>query len=169
MATNSTTSSSSSSRSRSANSNDWIIGMLWRFFASTATVMLTYNPSGYSFYHWAKDDLLSGKLDMASLSIKLFALLALLIPWVVIGIATKRSLGFGGIALIIAFFVAGIATLVLNTDVDINNVTTIAWITVVILSLVLTIGLSWSLIRRRITGQVDIDRVDSDGNDDHHD
>ncbi len=39
-----------------------------------------------------------------------------------------------------------------------------------ILSLVLTIGLSWSIIRRKITGQVDIDRVDDAGDHgDYHD
>ncbi len=159
---------SRTSRTRKS-SNNWIIGMFWRFLASTTTVMLTYNPSGYSFYHWVKDDLINGEFDMASLSIKLFAFLALCIPWVVIGIATRRSLGFGGIFLVVAFFVAGIVTLVLNTDVDINNTTTLAWITVVILSIVLTIGLSWSIIRRRISGQVDIDRVDDGGHDDYHD
>ena len=146
--------------------SSWLMGMFWRFLASTATVMLTYNPSGYSFYHWVKDDIMNGEFDLATLSIKIFAFLGLLIPWVVIGIATKRSLGFSGILLVVAFFVAGISTLVLNTNVDINDATTLAWITVVILSIVLTIGLSWSLIRRRITGQLDVDTVDGD---EHHD
>lgn len=37
----------------------------------------------------------------------------------------------------------------------------LTWITLVILSLILAIGISFSLFRRRISGQVDVDDVET--------
>ncbi|MEO1240160.1 MAG: DUF6524 family protein, partial [Pseudomonadota bacterium] len=34
------------------------------------------------------------------------------------------------------------------------------WLGLVVLSIVLAIGLSWSIVRRRISGQADVDDVD---------
>jgi hypothetical protein len=36
------------------------------------------------------------------------------------------------------------------------------WLSILLASLVLGIGLSWSILRRRISGQVDIDDVDEE-------
>jgi len=41
-----------------------------------------------------------------------------------------------------------------------DSVTTITWIALVSLSLLLAVGMSWSHIRRRLTGQVDVDEVE---------
>ena len=35
-----------------------------------------------------------------------------------------------------------------------------AWVALVLLSLILAIGMSWSHIRRRLTGQFDVDEMD---------
>jgi len=37
---------------------------------------------------------------------------------------------------------------------------TIAWIVLIILSLILAVGMSWSHIRRRMSGQFDVDEKD---------
>jgi hypothetical protein len=39
-------------------------------------------------------------------------------------------------------------------------VSTLTWIVLVGLSLLLAVGMSWSHIRRRLTGQVDVDEVE---------
>lgn len=43
---------------------------------------------------------------------------------------------------------------------DLQNRNMTAWIGIVALSLVLGIGLSWSIVRRKLTGQADMDDVD---------
>jgi hypothetical protein len=43
-----------------------------------------------------------------------------------------------------------------------DSVTAISYIVLVILSGILAIGISWSHVRRRMTGQVDVDEVEGD-------
>jgi len=43
-----------------------------------------------------------------------------------------------------------------------GNVTVMSWIILTLISLVLAVGISWSHIRRKISGQVDADDVDED-------
>ena len=45
---------------------------------------------------------------------------------------------------------------------DAGSLRTMTYIGLVILCWILAIGVSWSHIRRRITGQVDVDEVDED-------
>ena len=42
-----------------------------------------------------------------------------------------------------------------------DNPTLNTWIAILALSLVLAVGLSWSIVRRRLTGQADVDDVDA--------
>ena len=48
----------------------------------------------------------------------------------------------------------------LNTTVD--SITAVTYIILVVISGVLATGISWSHIRRRMTGQVDVDDVEGD-------
>jgi hypothetical protein len=43
---------------------------------------------------------------------------------------------------------------------DVDNRSTMAWVVLLILGLMLGIGMSWSHIRRRLSGQAAVDRVD---------
>ena len=38
---------------------------------------------------------------------------------------------------------------------------TLAWVALTILGIVLGIGMSWSLIRQRVSGQASVDRIDT--------
>jgi hypothetical protein len=43
---------------------------------------------------------------------------------------------------------------------SLDNPTTLSWVSLILLSVLLAIGVSWSHVRRRITGQVDVDDVE---------
>ncbi|MEM7614312.1 MAG: DUF6524 family protein [Pseudomonadota bacterium] len=40
-----------------------------------------------------------------------------------------------------------------------ENPTILTWLGLVVLSLIMGVGLTWSIIRRRLTGQMDVDDV----------
>lgn len=84
----------------------------------------------------------------------------LVIGWVIYLRATWYSLGPIGLVLALAFFSAFIWLLVDIGLLATDNVTLFNWITLIVLSAILAVGMSWSHIRRRMTGQIDMDEVD---------
>ncbi len=132
-------------------------GFMWRFIFALVLVYATYNPSGISYYHWLKSGLGEGELLTPP-----FALISivLLIGWTVYLRATFRSLGGFGLLLAIAFFAIIIWWLVDLGLLGINNVSVLSYIVMLLLSAVLAVGMSWSHIRRRLSGQADMDDVD---------
>ena len=131
-------------------------GFLLRFLFALLLVMLTYNPSGYSYSHWLQNDFsnFGPLLGLAGIT--------LIIGWVVYLRATLRSLGFVGLTLAVLFFAAIIWLLVDWGWLGLNNVTAMSWVILVLLSAVLAVGISWSHIRRKWTGQIDSDDVDEE-------
>ncbi|MBD3633466.1 MAG: hypothetical protein HUJ23_00980 [Methylophaga sp.] len=132
-------------------------GFMWRFIFALALVFITYNPSGLSYYHWLKSGLGEGELltpPFAMVSV------VLLIGWTIYLRATFRSLGGFGLLLAIAFFAIVIWWLVDLGLLGINNVSVFSYIVLFLLAAVLAVGMSWSHIRRRLSGQADMDDVD---------
>ena len=129
-------------------------GILLRFLTAVVLVFTTYNPDGYSYVHWVRDSLEEG------LPLKAFAGVVLLIAWTVFIRATLRSLGAFGLLLAAAFFGALIWLIVYYGLVPADSVRALTYIGLVVLCGVLATGVSWSHIRRRITGQVDTDELD---------
>lgn len=129
-------------------------GVFLRFIVALVLVFSSYNPEGYSYYHWVLPDY----KDITPL--KLLAGIVLLTGWVIYIRATVRSLGILGLVLSIAFF----ATLIwLVEDMGWINADTpraVSYIGLFILCAVLAAGMSWSHIRRRISGQVDVDDLE---------
>lgn len=127
-----------------------------RFIFAIIVVFSSYNPEGHSYYHWVSQDLTTFSV------LKAFLGVVLLIGWIILIRATLGSLGAFGIMLAFAFF--GLATwLVINVlGLSTDSFKTISYIIEVMLISVLSMGVSWSHIRRRITGQVDTDEVDRD-------
>lgn len=127
---------------------------LYRFVAAIVIVFVTYNPEGYSYYHWALQ-------DIASITIlKAFVGVTLLIGWVILLRATLGSLGLIGLVLALTFFGLGTWLLVDFFKLDLHNLKVISYAIEVVLSFVLSIGVSWSHVRRRVSGQVDTDEVE---------
>jgi hypothetical protein len=129
-------------------------GLLVRFVLALALVLITFNPTGHSFLHWLAD----GFPTVTPL--KVVTGLALLIAWVVFIRATLQSIGIVGVALMGLFFAALIWLLVSWGWIDMTNRSAVAWIALVVLSLVLTAGLSWAHIRRRLAGQATVDEIE---------
>jgi hypothetical protein len=125
-----------------------------RLCVALVLVFSSYNPAGLSYYHWA----LTSLSDITP--VKAFAGLVLLIGWVVYIRATLRSLGTIGITLAIAFFGTLFWMIIDWGIVSADNISAVTYITQTILCLIMATGMSWSHIRRRMSGQIDADDVD---------
>jgi hypothetical protein len=117
---------------------------------AVALVLLTFNPSGYSFAHW----LFEANVDVAA---KVLAGVALLIGWVMCIRTAFVALGTVGLVLGAALFAAAVWLLVDKGMLSLSGVASLTWVALVSLGLLLGIGLSWSLIRARTTGQIEVD------------
>lgn len=129
---------------------------LIRLVAAICLVFASYNPSGYSWYHWISNA--ADPLD----PLILFAGVVLLIGWVIYLRATARSLGVIGIILALAFVASLIWVLVDFGLLSVDNPKFFHYIVLFVLSLILATGMSWSHIRRKMTGQLDVDDIETD-------
>lgn len=129
-------------------------GLLLRFVFAVVLVFATYNPSSYSYYDWVV-----GTLPEFS-AVVVFAGIVLLIGWTILLRATLRSLGPFGLVLAIAFFGVLLWLVVDVGLVPADSTQAITYLILVALSGVLATGVSWSHIRRRVSGQSDVDDVD---------
>lgn len=127
-----------------------------RFIFAIIVVFATYNPEGYSYYHWIADNF------PAFTVLKAFIGVILLIGWVILIRATMGSLGLLGVILAAAFFGLAIWLIIDVFGLSADNQRVISYIVELMLACVLSIGVSWSHVRRRITGQVDTDELDND-------
>ncbi|MCW8934748.1 MAG: DUF6524 family protein [Gammaproteobacteria bacterium] len=126
-----------------------------RFLIALIIVFATYNPSGYSFYDWLLQE------NSANIAFKIFIGVVLLIGWAIYIRATRRSLGMIGITLAIAFFAALLWVLIDLNIIPADTATAITYIALFILGCLLATGMCWSHIRRRMTGQLDVDEIES--------
>ncbi|MCZ6686835.1 MAG: DUF6524 family protein [Gammaproteobacteria bacterium] len=130
-------------------------GFLIRLGVSLALVLATFNPSGYSYFHW-----LQASLPDSISALQAFSGVIMLIGWVMFIRAGRRSLGFTGFLLASAFFGTLFWLLMDWGLLSAENIDAVTWLVEVLLAGVLAIGMSWSHIRRRISGQVDVDDTD---------
>ena len=120
-----------------------------RILLSTLLVFGTYNPSGNSYHHWL--------MRTETLTIpQVFVGIALLIGWVTMARMAFLSIGYFGIAAISLMVLMGITFGVgLGffgfEDVRITKYLVLFWI-----ALVFGIGISWSFVQKRISGERDV-------------
>ena len=132
------------------------LSFLWRFLAALVLVLVTFNPSGHSAYHWTVSSI--GASQFGPLNLLLIAVL--LIGWVVFWIATWRALGTLGVVLA-ALLLGAITWLLFDIGLlKSHSASAITWISLVCLAMLLAIGVSWSHIWRRFTGQINVEEVD---------
>lgn len=134
-----------------------ISDFIWRFIPALVLVTLTYNPLKWSFFHWVTGP----EVEFSPLMI--LAGIALLIGYGVYLSATLKSLGPIGVLVVVVFFLVLLWVFYSYGILTPDDPSEIAWIALVILALTLAIGMSWSGIWRRMTGQVTTDSVDDDG------
>ncbi|MCU7938068.1 MAG: hypothetical protein KZQ64_12665 [gamma proteobacterium symbiont of Bathyaustriella thionipta] len=130
-----------------------------RLFFAFILVFATYNPSNYSFYHWISTGLEAGFQPLMA-----FSGIVLLIGWIVYIRATITSLGLTGLILAFAFFGTLLWMVIDWGIVPADSIQIITYIVLSLLSMVLAIGMSWSHIRRRMSGQVDVNETDEELN-----
>jgi hypothetical protein len=134
---------------------NWV-GVGARFLLALVLVFATYNPSGYSYFHW-------GIKHISDFSVlKLFAGVVLLIGWAMFIRATLVSLGAFGIVLAAAFFGTLLWLVVDWGLVPADTVEAVTYLILIAASAVMATGMTWSHIRRRISGQIDVDETDID-------
>ena len=131
-------------------------GFLLRFVFAIIVVFATYNPEGASYYHWVYDAIPEFSV------LKAFIGIIILIAWIILIRATLGSLGTIGIILAAAFFGLAIWLVIDVIGLSTDNTRVISYIIEIMLASVLSIGVSWSHVRRRITGQIDTDELDRD-------
>ena len=125
---------------------------LLRYLIALILVFLTYNPSAYSWFHWLNSD--------SALVYKFAAGIVLLIGWVMYLRATWNSLGP-----LVTLLAAGVFGVLIWLLIEwgllaLDNTSILLWVAEFILSGVLAIGMSWSHIRRRVSGQYDTDEIE---------
>jgi len=84
----------------------------------------------------------------------------LVIAWFVFLSATLRAIGLVGMALAVALFAALVWLVISWGWISLQDRNAIIWIALVILSLILAIGMSWSHLYQRWSGQATVDDVD---------
>jgi hypothetical protein len=122
-------------------------GFIARWLMTMFLVLATYNPSGYSFWHWVAD------LESGDELAKLAVAILLGIIYVTIARASLRSLGVGGVVTWFLVFATVTALLEQLGLIRIAGPATLVTITLVLVANVLAVGLSWSFVRSRLTGQ----------------
>ena len=137
-------------------------GVLGRFLASAVLVYATFNPAGYSFFHWALEPVIRGARETAGaqLPLKLLAGLLLVGIWVFAIQTTRRSIGWKGALLILAILATLVWALVDWHVLNPRSSQAIGHLVLVALAITLALGMSWSHLSRRLSGQVDTDEID---------
>jgi hypothetical protein len=128
-----------------------------RLFLALLIVLLTFNPSGFSFFHWTRDAFLHSGLG----PLHVLAGIALLIGWVLFVQATRQSLGVLGIVLVASLFAVLVWMLFFYDVVKSSSSTTLTWLVLIGVAVVMTVGMSWAHLRRRLSGQATVDDVDT--------
>lgn len=131
------------------------MGFLLRWICAFLLLAATFNPTEYNYVQWVRS------YGGMNISIAVLVGLLLLVGYIIYLRATLRSIGGLGMILVLALVGAGVWVLydlgVLRLEDPSMNV----WLALVVLSFVLAIGLSWSIVRRALSGQADVDDVDA--------
>jgi hypothetical protein len=125
-----------------------------RWIFALVLVLGSYNPTEWCYFSWATAETTSFGPIVAIVGI------LLLIGWIIFLRATFMSMGWLGITLGAALFGCIVWLIVDQGWLSLDSEATIAWVVLVILSLILAVGMSWSHIRRRLSGQFDVDEKD---------
>lgn len=125
---------------------------LLRLLFAVLLVFVTYNPSSYSWAGYLNADI--------AMVYKVASGLVLLIGWVMFLRATWNSLGALGTILATAFFAVIIWLLIEWGLFNVEDSTILQWLALFVTVGVLAIGMSWSHVRRKISGQYDTDEIE---------
>jgi len=131
------------------------MGFFIRWICAFALLAATFNPTEYNYVQWVRS------YGGMNISIAVLTGLLLLIGYIIYLRATLRSIGGFGMVLVLALVGAGIWVLYDLGILRLEDPSMNVWLGLGALSFVLAIGLSWSIVRRALSGQADVDDVDA--------
>lgn len=126
---------------------------LMRWIFAQILVLATFNPTEYSYFRWAQ------KSFDIELPLVIFLGVVLLIGYIIFLRATLRSIGVIGIILIIALAGSLMWVLIDRGLLSLDDVDILTWVGLIGVGLILGLGMSWSHVRRMLSGQVDADDI----------
>ncbi|WP_309664921.1 DUF6524 family protein [Tabrizicola sp.] len=130
------------------------MGILLRWLGAFLLLAAIFNPTRWNFVTWAR----TNWPDQMPLIV--FGGLILAVAMMVYIVATMRSIGLLGAIVIAAIFAAGLWVLTDWGLLALGNSVLTVWLAIFALSLILGIGLSWSILRQRLSGQASVDEID---------
>lgn len=132
------------------------MGFFLRWLFAFLLVAATFNPTNLNYVRWSREHF-SDQLPLVVL-----LGLVLFVAYVIYVRATLRSIGGFGILLVTAVVAALLWVLYDWGWLSVENPDLNLWIGILAVSVVLGIGLSWSFVRRAISGQYDVDDADEE-------
>jgi hypothetical protein len=130
------------------------MGILLRWLGAFLLLAAIFNPTSWNYVSWAR----AAWADQTPLVVFLGLILAVLAA--IYLVATMRSIGLLGALVIVAIFGAGLWVLTDWGLLGLDNSALNTWLGILVLSLILGIGMSWSILRQRLSGQQTTDEVD---------
>ncbi len=125
-----------------------------RVLASILIVLATYNPTGYSYFHWIRNGF------ETNLPLKALVGLVLLISYVVLIRATLYSIRIVGVVLVGLLVAAIVWSMTYYGVLSLTQPGVLDWIILIGVGFILGVGLSWAIIRRRLSGQYTVDEAE---------
>jgi Family of unknown function (DUF6524) len=129
------------------------MGILLRWLGAFLLLAAIFNPTRWNYVSWAR----SNWADQMPLIV--FVGLILAVITMVYLVSTMRSIGILGAIVIIAIFAAGLWVLSDWGLLGLGNSALNIWLGIFAMSLILGVGMSWSILRQRISGQQTTDEV----------
>jgi hypothetical protein len=129
-------------------------GVALRFLFALLLVLLSYNPSGYSYFHWVHYSF----SDITPYVV--IAGIILLIGWGIYIKATLNSLGLIGVLALAALFACLVWLFIYWGFLSVTDISAMAWVIEILLAAMLAVGMCWSHFTRRMSGQVDVDEIE---------
>ena len=130
------------------------MGILLRWLGAFLLLVAIFNPTRWNYVTWARAEW--GQQT----PLIVFLGLILAVAAMVYLVATMRSIGILGALVIIAIFAAGLWVLSDWGLLGLQNSALNIWLGILAMSLILGIGMSWSILRQRLSGQQTTDEVD---------
>lgn len=129
-------------------------GFLLRWVFAFGLVAVTYNPTRIDYVRWALN------AHDRDFSLIVLAGLVLLVCYIVYLTATLRSIGAFGVVLILAIMGAILWVLWDRSVISLRDPGVVTWIAIAAVSFVLAVGMHWSILWRRLSGQLEVDDTD---------
>ena len=130
------------------------MGIFLRWLGAFTLLSATFNPSQWNFIRWAE----MNYADQMPLTLLLGLLLG--VGYLIYIGATLRSIGAFGVILVGAIVAALVWVLIDYGILTLGSTALNIWLGIFALSVVLGIGLSWNILRQRLSGQASVDEID---------